>query len=148
MRRTVVCSVALLLFSLQPLFADGIVSDPVEQFKQYLNETVTEVKNADDPVEKRARLGESLQQMREAADQAKHVPGVNAEEAKALAAFSADISDKLDQLKGNNGYERVADGDLDRFADYVQQDLEQAQRLVISISTAALALIVFLLLLI
>lgn len=147
MKRLSVCTLALLFFSVQPLLADATTPDPMERFKQYVNEMVTEVKETEDPAEKRALLDESLQKMEEAADRVRHMPGIDADDEEALAALSTDISEKRDQLNGHGGYERVADADLDRFADYVQQDLEQAQRLVISISSAALVLILVLLLL-
>lgn len=147
MRRLAVSILALLFFSVHPLLADATTPDPVEQFKQYVNEMVTDVKNADDPEEKRAILDESLQKMQRAAEQVSHMPGVNGRDKEALSTFQADISDKRDQLNGEDGYESVDDADLDRFADYVQQDLEQAQQLVISISSAALVLILVLLLL-
>ncbi len=147
MRRTALCTVALLLLCMQPLFAGTTDTDPMDRFKQYLNRTVTEVKQTDDPAEKRALLNKSLQKMKQAADRVAQLRGTDAEDKAALAAFSADIFDKLAQLNGENGYERVPEVNLDRFADYVQQDLEQAQRLVISISATALALIILLLLL-
>lgn len=147
MKRTVLCTLTLLFFAANPLLAQETAPDPGERFKQYLNQKVTEVKNTDDPAEKRALLDETLQKMKTAADQVRQMPGIDVKGEEALAAFAADISEKRAQLNGENGYEAVPDADLDRFADYVQQDLEQAQRLVISISTAALVLIIFLLLL-
>ncbi len=147
MKRIALCTLALLFFSAHPLFAEAPASDPVERFKQYLNDMVTDVKDAEDPAEKRAILDESLRKMKTAADRVKQMPGTEAEAKEALTAFASDISDKRDQLNGENGYEVVPDADLDRFADYVQQDLEQADRLVISISSAALVLLIFLLLL-
>lgn len=147
MTRTALCTVALLLFAVQPLLAEASTTDPIERFKQYLNRTVTEVKETDDPAEKRARLNTSLEKMKRATERVRGLPGVNAEDKAALAELEADFSDKLDQLNGENDYEPVDDAQLDRFADYVQQDLEQAQRLVISISTTVLALIILLLLL-
>lgn len=147
MKRIALCTLALLLFSAPSLLAETPASDPVERFKEYLNDMVTEVKNAEDPTEKRAILDESLRHMKTAAERVRKMPGIESEEEEALTAFASDISEKRDQLNGENGYEGVPDADLDRFADYVQQDLEQADRLVISISSAALVLLIFLLLL-
>lgn len=121
--------------------------DAMARFKQYVNDTVQEVKKADDPAEKRALLGASLDRMEKAAKTVARMPGLDANDKAALAAFNANIGDKLDQLNGTNGYDRVADAELDNYADYVQQDLEQAQNIVISISVLALLLIVLILLL-
>lgn len=147
MKRSALCTVTLLLLCMQPFVARATDTDPMDRLKQYLNRTVTEVKKTDDPAEKRALLNESLQKMKKAAGRVEQLRGMDAEDKAALAAFNASVSDKLEQLNGENGYERVADVNLDRFADYVQQDLEQAQRLVISLSATALVLILLLILL-
>jgi hypothetical protein len=119
----------------------------MERFKSYLNETVQQVKNATDATEKRDILRRSLENMQTAAQQLKDSRGVDDEGRAALGAFKDVITDKLDQLEGRNGYETVADADLDDFTDYVQQDLEQAQRLVISIGVGTLLLLILLILL-
>lgn len=148
MKPITLCTIGLLLlFSVQPFVAEATMNDPMDRFKQYMNRMVTEVHKTDDPAEKRALIEESLQKIQEATERVEQLRGVDAEDAEALAALRANITDKLDQLRGENGYDQVADMNLDRFADYVQQDMEQAQRLIISISATALALIVLLLLL-
>lgn len=148
MKRIVLTTAALLLFAMQAMPADATDIDAMAKFKEYVNQTVTEVKQAEDPAEKRSILSSSLERMKKAADVVAKMPGLDADDKAAVAAFDANISDKLDQLNGTNGYERVGDTDLDEYADYVQQDLEQAQRIVISISLVALLLIILILLLI
>lgn len=148
MKRVAVSAIALmLLFAVQPVQAEDLSDDPMDRFKQYLNRMVAEVKKKDDPAEKRAVLDESLQKMRKAADRVKQMPGVDVEDKANLEVLEANLADKQAQLDGKDGYEQVDDAQLDRFADYVQQDLEQAQRLVISIGATTLALLIILLLL-
>lgn len=148
MRRLTACTLSLLLlFALQPLLAEAVTQDPTDRFKQHVNRMVTEVHKTEDPAEKRTLIEESLSKLKQAAERVQEMRGVDAEGREALADFEAQVSEKLDELEGENGYERVSDANLDRFADYVQQDMEQAQRMVISISATALALIVLLLLL-
>ncbi len=137
-----------MLIALQPMPAQGMDVDVMARFKAYVNETVVEVKKADDPETKRALLATSLERMKKAADMVGRMPGLDEDGRAAVDAFDANISDKLDQLNGKNGYERVANGQLNDFADYMQQDLEQAQRLVISLSLTALILILIIVLLV
>lgn len=137
-----------MLIALQPMPAQATDVDVMARFKAYVNETVVEVKKADDPETKRALLATSLERMKKAADMVGRMPGLDEDGRAAVDAFDANISDKLDQLNGKNGYERVANGQLNDFADYMQQDLEQAQRLVISLSLTALILILIIVLLV
>lgn len=136
-----------MVLCVQPLLVEATPSDAMERFKQYLNDTVTEVKQADDPAEKRAILDRSLRKMTNAAERVKEMRGVDADDQAALDVLIENLSEKLYELNGEADYEPVADADLDDFADYAQQDLEQAQRLVISISATALVLILLLILL-
>lgn len=140
--------VALLLFVTQPVLAGGLsADDAMDQFKAYLNNMATEVKQADDPKEKRAIMDERLRQMQRAIDMTKQYSNVSSSDKDGLKALYANIADKRAQLNGSEDYEQIADIELDEFADYVQQDLEQAQRLVISIGATTLAIILLLLLL-
>lgn len=147
MKRLLISTAAILLLYIQPTPAQATDMDVMARFKAYVNETVAEVKNTDDPETKRALLRSSLERMDRAADVVARMPQMDDDDLAAIAVFKADISDKLDQLNGDNGYDRVADSDLDDYADYVQQDLEQAQRIVISLSLTALILILIIVLL-
>ena len=57
------------------------------------------------------------------------------------------LYDRGDELTGSNGYERVADVQLNAFSDYVVQDMEQAAETV-RISLVAALLIVIIIILI
>lgn len=147
MKRLLPSAAATLILCLQPILVQAMDVDVMARFKAHVNETVTAVKQADDPETKRALLNASLERMKRAADMVGRMPGMSEDDLAAVSAFDADVSDKLDQLNGRNGYEPVPDGQLDDYADYVQQDLEQAQRLVISLSLTALILILIIVLL-
>jgi hypothetical protein len=137
----------LLICCMYVPFAEANTGDAMERFKTYLNETVQQVKNASDATIKRDILRRSLQNMESATQQLQDSRGVDDESRAALGAFRDVITEKLDQLDGRNGFEPVADADLDDFADYAQQDLEQAQRVVISIGVGTLLLLILLILL-
>jgi hypothetical protein len=69
------------------------------------------------------------------------------EELAQLHSYKSKIVEKSNQLNGRKNYDRIAGEDLDEFADYVQQDMEQADRvLTISLTTALLIVIILLLL--
>jgi hypothetical protein len=68
-------------------------------------------------------------------------------EKEGLAELRKMIEEKHNELNGLNGYDPVPASQLDRFADYVQQDLEQADR-VLTISLTTLLLIVIIIILI
>ena len=61
--------------------------------------------------------------------------------------LKATLQEKQDELAGSNGYARVPDEQLNSFAEYVVQDMEQADQ-VITISLVTLLLIVILIVLI
>lgn len=74
--------------------------------------------------------------------------GVASEKDKeAIKSMRANIQEKKNELNGEEGYQKVTDKKLNNFANYVQQDLEQADTVVISISATVLAAILVLLLL-
>jgi hypothetical protein len=64
----------------------------------------------------------------------------------ALNKLKNNITQKRNELNGLNGYKRVQNNQLNNFANFVQQDLEQADR-TITISLTVLLLIVIILIL-
>jgi hypothetical protein len=111
----------------QPLMAD-VDSEKLEnQLKSYMNDITREVKSAEDSGRKRAILNETLLNILSAVKTVEELPATSAREQKILGQFKDSMQDKYDELNGLNGFERVADEDLDAFADYVLQDLEQAR---------------------
>jgi hypothetical protein len=61
--------------------------------------------------------------------------------------IATSIKEKQDELAGSNGFTRIADAQLNLFADFVVQDMEQADQMVsISVVTLLLILIIVILL--
>ncbi|MFO7445475.1 MAG: hypothetical protein R6W90_03875 [Ignavibacteriaceae bacterium] len=120
-----------------------IAADSKEEFKKYLNEAAQEVKNTDDPSEKREILDNLFHKLLEAADYAESWPFISEEEKKGIAVLKEMTEEKHNELNGYNGFNKVADADLNRFADYTVQELEQAAEYVtISVLTLVLIIIV------
>jgi hypothetical protein len=77
------------------------------------------------------------------------LPFLNREQRDALADLDGEVQAKLDELNGAAGFPRVADADLDDFAQYMVQDLEQAsRRTYLVLSGAAIVVIILLLIII
>jgi hypothetical protein len=114
--------------------------------QKYLNETSLKVKATTDPSQKREILNESFEKMSKALDKVQSSPLVSKEDRVGIDLFKASLQEKLDELVGLNGYERVSDEQLDAFSDYVVQDMEQADQ-TITISLVALLLIVIIIIL-
>lgn len=115
--------------------------------QNYLNETSLKVKATTDPSQKREILNKSFEKMSKALDKVQSSPLVSKEDRAGLDLFKVSLQEKLDELTGLNGYERVSDEQLDAFSDYVVQDMEQADRTVtISLVTLLLIIIIVILL--
>jgi hypothetical protein len=115
--------------------------------QKYFNDAATKVKATNDPSEKRAILNESFQTMAKALNIVQNSPLISKDDRAGLERFRAALQAKQDELAGNNGYVRVADGQLNNFSNYVVQDMEQADQ-VITISVVTLILIIILIVLI
>ena len=119
---------------------------PHEQLKQHIHDAVEKVKAAPTAAEKRSILDDELRAMTTALNRARQMTDRSSEK-ESIDALRARVQEKLDELHGQNGYTAVPDGELDTFADYVQQDFEQADRVVtISVTTALLIVLILLLL--
>jgi hypothetical protein len=128
MRKIKILTVAISVFILaQPLMADVSSAKLEDQLKNYMNEITLSVKGTDDPGQKRDILNETLLKILSAIKTVEELPTTTAREQKVLGQFKGSLQDKYDELNGLNGFERVADEDLDAFTDYVLQDLEQAR---------------------
>jgi len=124
-----------------PAYADGKGA-----IQKYFSDVATRVKAADSPSEKRDILNGSLQTMSTALDMLGTSASISPDDAAGIDHVKALIQEKRDELAGNNGYARVPDGQLNNFADYVVQDMEQADQL-ITISIITLLLIIILIVL-
>jgi thioesterase domain-containing protein len=120
--------------------------NPRKKLKQHVRSMVQEVKAAPTAEQKRALLDEKLRGMIDALDRAEAIANLSPNDQEGLDALRTRLQEKLDELHGQNGYEAVPANQLNSFADYVQQDFEQADTLTISLTTALLVLILIVLL--
>ena len=132
-----VCSIMLAV----PLFAQNS-----EALRQKFSDLVLSAKTEQTPEAKREKLDGALHRMSDALEAATQSPLATSREKASLGAFQKAVNEKRDELQGRNGYTRVADQDLNAFAEYTVQDFEQAGEWVY-ISTVGLVLIVLLLVL-
>ena len=128
------------------LLSPGIAGGKAD-LQKYFNDAALKVKATVDPEQKRAILHESFRTMTKALDVVERMTPISGEERVGLGRYKATLLEKQDELLGQNGYERVTDGQLNAFSDYVVQDMEQADPY-ISISLVAALLIVILLILV
>ena len=98
-------------------------------------------------MQKREILNKSLQTMSKALDRVESSGLISQDDRAGIDRFKATLQEKQDELTGSNGYERVADAQLNAFSDYVVQDMEQAEQ-TITISLVAALLIVIILILV
>jgi len=140
-------AVLLLVAIAAPLFADNAQTKWENRLKEYFNDLLLKVEETKDPAEKRALLNESLERFLTAMDRVQRLPFLNQEQREALARFEAEVQEKHDELNGVAGFAMVANADLDDFAGYMVQDLEQAMRSYVVLSTAAIIIIIVLLIL-
>ncbi len=119
-----------------------------DDIQKYFNDTACKVKATTDPVQKREILNKSLQTMSTALDRVESSGLISQDDRAGIDRFKAALQEKQDELTGSNGYERVADAQLNAFSDYVVQDMEQAdQTITISLVTALLIIIILILIL-
>lgn len=118
-----------------------------DDIQKYFNDTASKVKATTDPAQKRAILTKSLQTMSKALDKVQSSPLISKEDRASIDRLKAALQEKQDELAGSNGYERVADAQLNAFSDYVVQDMEQATRTVTISLVAALLIVIIIILL-
>jgi seryl-tRNA synthetase len=137
-------------FMLQSVAVGSGVNDrdkALDLFKKYINNMVQRVEKAENPARKREILNSSFDNMISAFNTVQNMGLISQNDKEAITTLKADIKEKKNELNGLDSYRRVADNNLNNFANYVQQDLEQADTVVISISATLLAAILILLLL-
>lgn len=146
--KTLLAALAAGLLSAAPLQARSGATWAEERFKSEVNAMVREVEAAPDPAAKRAVLAGFTARMELALARALLRASLEEEDRVALERAKARIQAYRAELDGHAGFARVPDGELDRFAAYVQQDMEQAQwGGGVYISAGALIVIVLLLVL-
>lgn len=140
-------SFLLLLFTVTAIPLRAQTPDAHDQLKKHINKMVVNVEQAESVTEKRDILNQSFDELITTFDKVSAMNRVSESDKEALADFRNTIQEKKDELNGTNGYDKVPDSQLDEFADYVQQDIEQADRVVtISLTTVLLVVIILLLL--
>lgn len=121
------------------------------RMKVALNEMVTEVKTAESPAAKRAVLDRFLSKIENRSRLAEKLP-LGEEHRTVLTALQNRFAGYAQELNGTENAPGVADGDLDAFAGFMQQDLEQADSSWgsggIYLSTGAVIIILLILILI
>jgi hypothetical protein len=117
-----------------------------DKLQGYLSDAACKVKVTTDPLQKRAILDKSFDKMFKALNTVEGSPLVSKDDKAGIDHFKVILKEKQDELAGINGYDRVPDAQLNAFADYVVQDIEQASQSV-TISTVTLLLIIIIVIL-
>jgi len=143
MKTRTVLGVAVMMFALVQAGNAG----SKDNIQKYFNDTSCKVKATADPVEKREILSTSLQNMSQALVKVESTGLISQNDRVGVDRLKTALQSQQDELLGTNGYERVADGQLNAFSDYVVQEMEQADQYV-TISVVSLLLIVIILILI
>lgn len=131
----------------QAAYAQGDAVMVQNKFKQFFSNTAVKVKEAAAPAEKRAILNESFKKMQSTLDRISEIPDVSEDDLAAINSVKESIQEKHNELNGLDGYDKIKDNQLDNFADYVRQDMEQAEQWVtISVTTLLLVAILLILL--
>ncbi len=133
------------VFAMLPLAAKADTGVLQESFKASLNKMVVKVKTEEDPAAKREILENYLARMDRGLEAAKVM--VSEKDMPSLDALREKIEADRAELDGIRGHEKVANANLNRFADYVQQDVEQASYIYISTCGLLVLLIILLILL-
>jgi hypothetical protein len=121
-----------------PVNADG-----KDELKQYFSKAAEEVKATENADEKREILNESFNSMSKILDKVLSSELISENDRAGIKQYKAILQEKQNELKGSNGYDRVPDTQLNNFANYVVQDMEQADS-TITISVIAVILIILL----
>lgn len=125
----------------------GVVLE--ERYHAALSQVTQEVKQAPDPAEKRQILSDFFQHMEDGLQKAETLSSLPDGDKQALHTVLGKYFAYQAELEGSQGFARVEDPNLDDFAAYVRQDMEQAPvGGGVYISAGALIVILLLLLLI
>jgi len=122
------------------------------RMKTALNEMVQDVREAKTPEAKRETMDKFLGKVEQRARVAESLPFIGKENRSALSFLQEKFAGYHAELRGEAGASQISDSDLDAFAGFVQQDLEQAEASWgnggIYLSTGAVIIILLILLLI
>ena len=129
------------------LFQTSKADDLKKELQKYINEIITEVKEAETPDEKREILNDLFEDLQSSFSAAKNSPYVPEEDHKGIDMLETKMRDRQNELNGLDGFEKVPDNKLNEFATFTLQDIEQADT-IITISLTTLLLIIILAILI
>lgn len=115
-----------ILFAIGLQTSDAQHTNVESMFKNHINDVVQKVKKTDAPQEKRELLNKSFDNILSAFDKVAKMGVLSEQNLIALNEVKQDITDKKSELNGLNGFPRVSNSELNAFADFVQQDYEQA----------------------
>ncbi len=146
MKKFIFSVLTLLLVGLSAPIKAQNSGDPETMFKKHINKMVESVEKTDAPDEKRVILNNSFDDLIGAIEKVESMKAVPETDKEGLAVFKADIQEKKNELNGVNGFSPVANNNLNNFANFVQQDLEQADTVTIGVTTLLLIIIHLLLL--
>jgi len=118
-----------------------------DNIQKYFSDTACKVKATTDPSQKREILNKSFERMFTALNTVQSSTLISKDDKAGIDRLKVILKEKQDELAGINGYEPVPDAQLNAFADYVVQDMEQATQTV-TISLVALLLIIIIVILI
>lgn len=135
-----------LVFAIQSV-AIGQSVDLTETFKKSFNETVQKVQSTEDADEKRMLLNDSFSNMITVIERIESKANLSEDELAQLKAYKSDIQEKKAELNGIDNFDKVLDKNLNDFSDYSQQYFEQADKTITIGVTAALLIVLILLLL-
>ena len=121
-------------------------SDAETMFKKHINKMVESVEKAETPESKREILNDSFNDLINSIEKVESMKTVPASDKEGLAMLKGDIQEKRNELNGVNGFSKVPNNNLNNFANFVQQDLEQADTVTIGVTTLLLIIIILLLL--
>ena len=123
------------------------VAQGQDKLQNYFSDAAGKVKATTDPVQKRIILNKSFENMVQALNSVQGSPLISKDDKAGIDNFKVVLKEKQDELAGFNGYKPVPDAQLNAFADYVVQDMEQARETG-TISLVALLLIIIIALMI
>lgn len=139
-------AVCCMLIALPALAQNG-ATKAENKLKDYFSGVALQVKKQNDPAQKREILNRSFEKVFKAADTIERMPAFSASDLQVVTELRSQAREKFDELNGLTGYQRINDAQLDHFADYIVQDMEQAKQITIVTTTAVLIVIGILVLL-
>lgn len=97
-----------------------------ERYHAALSEVTQKVRKTEDPAEKRRILKDFFDHMEAGLGKAANMSELSDAERRSLHTVIGKYYAYESELQGTDGYKAVADADLDEFAGYVRQGMEQA----------------------